>query len=109
MHILLEQPLSGELSADKQLIYQAFRQGACLVGNDYYQTSKGFSLSVSNGQQTWLMVNDGLQEALQCKVCTPARARIKLYEMENWPRKQGNGFPCEKFLVECNDRSLFDA
>lgn len=80
MHILLEQPLSGELSADKQLIYQAFRQGACWVGNDYYQTSKGFSLSVSNGQQTWLMGNDvPWQEALQCKVCTPARARIKLY------------------------------
>lgn len=80
MHILLDQPLNGDLSADKKLIYYAFRRGSCWIGNDYYQNSKGFTFTLSNGMQTWIMGEDvPWQENLQCKVSTPGRARVKLY------------------------------
>jgi len=81
MHILVEQPLSGNLAIDKKMIYQAFRNASCWVADDYFQNSRGFSFTLYSDQQTWNMGEDvPWQENLQCKVSTPGLARVKLYK-----------------------------
>jgi hypothetical protein len=81
MHILLQQPLSGNLTTDKKMIYQAFRKASCWVADDYYKNSRGFSFTVCGDDETWNMGEDvPWQENLQCKICTPGWARVKLYK-----------------------------
>jgi hypothetical protein len=81
LHVLLEQPLSGELAADKKLIYGALRSACCWVGNDYFSHSRGFSFTVSNDRQIWhLGETVPWQEGLQIKVSTPQPAQVKLYK-----------------------------
>lgn len=79
MHVLLPRKLSRDLVVDKQLVYNALRQGRCWVANDYYKSSRGFSFELCAGPKKWLM-GDSVpgQENMQIKVNTPYKARVKL-------------------------------
>lgn len=48
-HILIEHPLSGDLEADKRLIYQALRAGHTWVGYDRLAPTRGFRFHARSG------------------------------------------------------------
>jgi hypothetical protein len=57
-HLLLEQPLSGELESDRRLVYEALRQGRAFIGYDlpaptrgFHFTAQGFGQSAQMGDE----------------------------------------------------------
>lgn len=54
-HLLTPAPLSGDLAADRKMIYQAFQRGHCFIGYDYPATTRGFRFTAqgSNGM-AWM-------------------------------------------------------
>lgn len=81
MHILLQQPLSGDLSTDKAMVYNAFRSGSCWVANDYFKNSRGFSFVLCSEKQTFNMGELlSWQKNMKIKVHTPYLAQVKLFK-----------------------------
>jgi len=51
-HLLLTEPLNGDLAHDKALIYAALRNGASFIGYDLPASTHGFSFTISNEETT---------------------------------------------------------
>ena len=54
-HILLTQPLSGESSADRKLIYEALAEGRCFIGYDLPASTRGFRFTAQGRNKTVVM------------------------------------------------------
>jgi hypothetical protein len=54
-HIILSQPLNGDLDQDKELIYDALRQGHVFIGYDLPYPTKGFQFKATGTDQTVMM------------------------------------------------------
>jgi hypothetical protein len=51
-HLLLSEPLNGDLTHDKLLVYAALRNGASFIGYDLPAPTDGFSFTISNEDTT---------------------------------------------------------
>lgn len=51
-HLLLPQPLTGDLKQDKKMIYAALAKGSSYIGYDLPASTCGFSFSISNEENT---------------------------------------------------------
>lgn len=78
-HVLLPQPLSGDVSADKKMIYDALAAGHCFVGYDLPASTKGFRFS-AQGKEGLVVMGDEIPAkggvTLQAKL--PFAAEIRL-------------------------------
>ncbi len=54
-HLLTPRPLSGDLAADRRMIYQALRKGNCFVGYDLPAPTRGFRFSAQTINDTAIM------------------------------------------------------
>ena len=54
-HVLMTAPLTGEVSRDRQAIYDALRAGRCWVGYDLIGNTAGFRFSAAAGGQAAVM------------------------------------------------------
>ena len=54
-HLLLTEPLKGNLSSDKQLIYQALAAGHAFIGYDLPASTKGFRFSAHSDKKDHIM------------------------------------------------------
>jgi hypothetical protein len=83
-HVLLPEPLSGDLNSDKKLIYAALGQGHCFVGYDLPASTKGFHFT-AQGRDTAALMGDEIPAkggvTLQAKL--PAQAEICLLQNGN--------------------------
>jgi hypothetical protein len=78
-HLLLEQPLSGELSEDKRLIYEALRAGRTWAGYDRAGTTRGFTFRAHSGAQMATLGEELPRAgAVRFEVEVPARGLIRL-------------------------------
>lgn len=78
-HLLLHQPLTGNLAADKKLIYHALRSGNAFIGNDLPAPSRGFRFSAHcGGGRSWMGDTLALRDrpALQVKLPRPAQSTL---------------------------------
>ena len=50
-HLLLPQPLNGEFSHDKNMVYQALRKGSSYIGYDLPASTRGFTFTISDENQ----------------------------------------------------------
>lgn len=78
-HVLLDQPLSGDLKSDKKAIYSAMAAGHCFVGYDLPASTREFRFSAQGLEKDAVMgdelpVKGGV--TLQAKL--PAEAEIRL-------------------------------
>lgn len=78
-HVLLDEPLSGDVNTDKKAIYAAMAKGCCFVGYDLPASSRGFRFTGQGLEKDTLMggelsVKGGV--TLQAKL--PAEAEIRL-------------------------------
>jgi hypothetical protein len=78
-HLLIDEPLTGDVDHDKALVYQALKHGASFIGYDLPASTKGFRFIVENeaGEH-----NAGdtfeLDAGATVKVNTPEPANIRL-------------------------------
>jgi hypothetical protein len=73
-HLLVPNPLSSELSADRQMIYQAFRRGNCFVGYDYPASTRGFRFTAQGNNG---MLNMGDEDRINGSVTLQIRLPFK--------------------------------
>ncbi|MCS7179305.1 MAG: CehA/McbA family metallohydrolase [Anaerolineae bacterium] len=78
-HVLVEQPLTGDLEADRRLIYGALRAGRTWVGYDRLASTRGFRFHVRSGSAVATM-GEEIQRAgaLVFEVETPRPGTIRL-------------------------------
>ena len=96
-HLLLPSPLSGELAADRRLIYEALGHGRGFVGYDLPASTRGFRFSAHGRDQRALM-GDEIRAAgtitLQGRL--PAAAEIRLLRdgelLKRWASQQAFTF-----------------
>lgn len=91
MHILPEQPVQGDLTHDRDLVYQTLARGKSWVGCDYYLDSRGFRFAAQSPRGRWgigstLPYHDDL--VLQVKTPRPARVRL-VRNGKLWTSSQG--------------------
>jgi hypothetical protein len=78
-HVLISEPLSGEVNADKKLIYKAMAEGHCYIGYDLPASTCGFHFT-GQGRDKTTMMGDELSAkggvTLQARL--PFEAEIRL-------------------------------
>ncbi len=73
-HLITPEPLSGDLAADRKMIYQALRSGHCFVGYDLPAPTRGFRFSAQTIAGTAIM---GDEIALDGSATLQARLPLK--------------------------------
>lgn len=92
-HVLLDEPLSGDASSDRQSIFNAIRRGACFIGYDLPEQSNGFRFS-AHGERREASMGDELELRLgvTLQVHLPRRAQIRLMKdgriIQSWDHTQ---------------------
>lgn len=92
-HVLISEPLTGEVNTDKRLIYEAMAQGHCFVGYDLPASTRGFRFS-AQGKDASVTMGDEIPAkggvTLQAKL--PASAEIRLIKdgevLQTWSNQQ---------------------
>ncbi len=78
-HVLLAQPLSGDVNMDKKMIYEAMGQGHCFIGYDLPSPTNGFRFT-AQGREVSVSMGDEIPAkggvTLQAKA--PSNAEILL-------------------------------
>lgn len=78
-HILAASPLSGDLAADKKMIYEAFAAGHCFVAYDLPASTRGFRFT-AQGREANVVMGDEInaEGGVTLKVKLPAHAECRL-------------------------------
>lgn len=78
-HLLVPQPLSGDLAADRRMIYTALAQGHAYIGYDQPAATRGFRFS-AEGESTSAIMGDEitLKDGITLKIRLPGRAHCRL-------------------------------
>jgi hypothetical protein len=78
-HILTDEPLTGDATADRSRIYQSLREGHCFVGYDLPASTKGFRFTAQGKDRTAIM-GDALvaKPAVTLQAWIPRRADFRL-------------------------------
>lgn len=91
MHVLCSQKLTGELRTDKEIIYQALRNGHSWIACDYYWESDGFRFELRHGSESWPIGSEvKYRSGLYIAVKTPAKAKVILMS-NGYPMKVSQG------------------
>lgn len=77
-HVLLEQPLSGDLEYDRRRIIQAIGDGISWVGYDLPRSTKGFRFTVQGNRKGHVGSEMSLGVGATLQVSAPARCHIRL-------------------------------
>ena len=77
-HILLERPLTGNLTQDKQMIYRAIGQGHSWIGYDMPHSTKGFRFSAASKGKGVMGEQVKLNAGATLQISAPARCNIRL-------------------------------
>ncbi len=78
-HLITPNPLSGNLALDRQMIYQAFRQGHAFIGYDLPASTRGFTFTAAGKSQSALMGDDiALEDGVTLQVRLPFATECRL-------------------------------
>ncbi len=78
-HLLLPEPLNGDLGHDKTLIYDALRQGHAFIGYDLPAPTRGFRFTAQGSRGTaWMGDEIALAGGVTLQVKLPRRANARL-------------------------------
>jgi len=78
-HLLVEHPLTGDLVADKEMIYSAMRAGHGYIGYDVPGSTRGFRFQARSGSKFALMGDELKRQAaviIDVEVPVPADTRL---------------------------------
>ncbi len=92
-HVLLDEPLSGDASSDRDSIFSALRRGSCFVGYDLPGQTNGFRFS-AHGERREVQIGAELELGLGAtlQIHLPRRAQIRLirngHTIQTWQNTQ---------------------
>ncbi len=78
-HILTPSKLTGELSADKRMVYEALASGHCFAAYDLPHSTRGFRFTVNTKDGDFIMGDQvSVKSGLTFQVRLPTRAHVRL-------------------------------
>ena len=89
-HVILSEPLAGDLETDRRRIFHGLRRGHCFVGYDLPYPTRGFRFS-AHGDEDQAIMGDSIRArfGVTLQVRLPLRAEIRLlrdgHEVKSWP------------------------
>jgi hypothetical protein len=78
-HVLIPQPLTGDISTDKKMIYEAIAAGRCFIGYDLPATTRGFIFKARGLEKSVVMGEELPMKGgvtLQAHLPKPAEIRL---------------------------------
>lgn len=92
-HALLPEPLTGDVKADRSLIYKSFAAGHCFVGYDLPAPTKGFRFSAQGLDGTAIMGDEiSARNGVTLQAKLPSNAEIVLLKdgmpVQTWQNQQ---------------------
>lgn len=92
-HLLTPEPLSGDLAADRRLIYQALRKGNCFIGYDLPASTRGFRFTAQTSAGTaWMGDEVYLSGSVTLQIRLPLETECCLIKdgelLKTWDDKQ---------------------
>ncbi len=92
-HLLLPEPLSGDLDPDKSLVYDALRQGHAFIGYDLPHSTKGFRFTGTGKGGNAVMGDEiFLEDGITLQINLPRSAECILIKngepIKEWQNKQ---------------------
>jgi len=100
-HVIIPEPLSGEVNHDKKMIYEAMAAGHCFVGYDLPAPTRGFTFTAQGLEKTAIMGDEIPPKngvTLQAKL--PAYAEIRLLKDGNLIQTWKNKTSCMHTTIE---------
>lgn len=78
-HLILPEPLTGDLSKDKKEVYNALGNGSCYICLDRAAPSQGFTFTIENSETRVSMGNEiTLDPGATVRISLPRKATIRL-------------------------------
>ena len=78
-HVVLPEPLSGDVNADKRLIYESMAAGRCFVGYDLPASTRGFRFTAQGFEKTVIMGEEiSARNGVTLQAHLPYPAEIRL-------------------------------
>lgn len=92
-HVITAEPLSGDLAADRKLVYEALAAGHCFVAYDLPASTRGFRFTAQGRDKTALMGDEiPAQGGVTLQARVPAMAEIHLLKdgdiLKTWKHQQ---------------------
>ncbi len=78
-HLLTPAPLTGNLEADRKMIYESLAAGHCFIGYDLPAPTRGFRFSAHGPERNAIMGDEiPLERSVTLQIKAPGRAYIRL-------------------------------
>jgi hypothetical protein len=92
-HLLLEKPLTGEVSLDRRMIYEAMRKGKGFVANDMPASAKGFTFTAHGfGMKVGMGEEISAEKGVTMQIHLPRAADCRLIcngkMVQSWQKKE---------------------
>ena len=80
-HLLVQSPLTGKISHDREMIYQALGKGASFIGHDLPASTRGFIFTAENNETTASMGDElNLESGATLRIKLPQKAFLRLIQ-----------------------------
>jgi hypothetical protein len=100
-HVLTSEPMNGEATRDKKLIYEAMAAGHCFVGYDLPAPTRGFNFSGQGKDQNAIMGDElPAKGGVTLQARLPAHAEIRLIKDGNLIQTWKNQLSCTHITSE---------
>ena len=91
-HLLISEPLTGDLAVDRRLVYEAFENGRCFVGYDLPASTRGFVFKAQGRIQNAVMGEEiPSQGGVTLQIRLPTLADCRLIKdgilLKDWKRR----------------------
>ena len=84
-HVLIPEPLTGNLPTDKKMIYEALAAGRCFVGYDLPASTRGFVFKAKGREQSVIMGDEvRIKGGVTLQRTCPSRPRSACSRMERY-------------------------
>jgi len=92
-HLFISEPLTGDIAADRRLVYEAFENGRCFVGYDLPASTKGFRFSAQGREANAIMGEEiPAKGGVTLQIRLPESAQCRLLKdgqvIQTWKRSQ---------------------
>jgi len=92
-HLLIPQPLCGDVSVDSSLVLDSLRQGHAFIGYDLPASTKGFHFIAHGAEKTaWMGDEISSQKGITFQIKLPQRAECRLLKdgevIKKWQKRE---------------------
>jgi hypothetical protein len=100
-HVFIPEPLTGEVPADKKMIYEALAAGRCFVGYDLPKSTRGFTFKAKGLEQSVIMGEEiSVKGGVTLQAHLPTQAEIRLIKDGQQIGVWKNSYACTHSATE---------